>query len=51
VKVLVIGGTGHTGGCLARDLVSRGHRVVSVSRGQTQPYLEGAFWGQAASPS
>ena len=46
MKVLVIGGTGHTGGCLARDLVSRGHRVVSVSRGQTQPYLEGAFWGQ-----
>jgi nucleoside-diphosphate-sugar epimerase len=44
VKVLVIGGTGHTGGYLVRDLVAAGHEVVTVSRGRTSPYLEGPFW-------
>ena len=46
MKVLIIGGTGHTGSHLARDLTRAGHQVVSVSRGRTRPYATGEFWQQ-----
>ena len=44
MNVLVIGGTGHTGGFVVRGLVAQGHHVVCVSRGRTEPYLAGEFW-------
>lgn len=47
MNVLIIGGTGHSGGFLVRDLLAGGHHVVVVSRGKTTPYLEGDFWDQA----
>ena len=31
-KIVVIGGTGYTGGNIAREAASRGHEVISVSR-------------------
>jgi nucleoside-diphosphate-sugar epimerase len=45
MKVAITGGTGFIGRHLARDLVSRGHEVILIARGQyqrnTQP-VEGA---------
>ena len=44
MRVLVIGGTGHIGTYLVPRLVSGGHEVVCVSRGQRKPYLPHAAW-------
>src|SRR5215211_419730 len=45
VKIAITGGTGFIGRHLARDLISRGHEVIVIARGQytrnTQP-IEGA---------
>ncbi len=44
MNILVIGGTGHSGGFLVRDLVAQGHNVTCVSRGDTDPSVTGHFW-------
>jgi nucleoside-diphosphate-sugar epimerase len=44
VRVVVIGGTGHIGSYLVPRLVRAGHDVVSISRGQSQPYLADDRW-------
>jgi nucleoside-diphosphate-sugar epimerase len=41
---VVIGGTGHIGSYLVPRLVRAGHDVVSISRGQSQPYLADGRW-------
>jgi nucleoside-diphosphate-sugar epimerase len=46
MKVLVIGGTGHIGSYLVPRLVTAGHDVTSVSRGQRQPYFDHPSWKQ-----
>lgn len=49
MKVVVIGGTGHIGSFLVPRLVRAGHTVVSVSRGQSAPYTDGAEWSDVRS--
>ena len=44
MRTVVIGGTGHIGSYLVPRLVERGHEVVSISRGQRDPYREHAAW-------
>jgi nucleoside-diphosphate-sugar epimerase len=44
MRVVVIGGTGHTGTYLVPRLVEAGHEVLNVSRGRQEPYLEHAAW-------
>lgn len=44
MRVVVIGGTGHIGSYLVPRLVMAGADVVSVSRGQRQPYVEHGAW-------
>ena len=44
MRVVVIGGTGHIGSYLVPRLVRAGHEVVSISRGQSQPYLADSSW-------
>lgn len=39
MKIVIIGGTGHTGSWLTRMLVDAGHAVVSVSSGRTESHL------------
>jgi len=39
--IVVFGGTGYTGANIAREAVSRGHRVVSVSRSAPKEPIEG----------
>ena len=46
MRVIVIGGTGHIGTYLSPLLVEAGHDVVSVSRGQRQPYRGHEAWQQ-----
>lgn len=43
-KAIVIGGRGKVGSYLVPMLVEQGYAVVSVSRGQTKPYVESAAW-------
>ena len=40
-RIVVIGGTGYTGGNLVREAASRGHDVVSVSRSAPQQAVPG----------
>ncbi|HBX69972.1 MAG TPA: epimerase [Chloroflexi bacterium] len=44
MRVVVIGGTGHVGTYLVPRLVRAGHEVISVSRGQRDPYQPNAAW-------
>jgi nucleoside-diphosphate-sugar epimerase len=44
LRVVVVGGTGHIGSYLVPRLVAAGHEVVSISRGQSQPYLADPCW-------
>jgi nucleoside-diphosphate-sugar epimerase len=46
VRVVVIGGTGHIGSYLTPRLVSAGHDVVVVSRGERQPYRSHPTWSR-----
>ena len=39
--IVVVGGTGYTGGNVVREAASRGHRVVSVSRSMPENPVEG----------
>ena len=47
MKVLVIGATGHIGTWLVPRLVTRGHEVVAVSRGNREPYQRLDGWERA----
>lgn len=40
-RIVVIGGTGYTGGNIAREAASRGHEVVSVSRSAPREAVPG----------
>jgi nucleoside-diphosphate-sugar epimerase len=44
MRTVVIGGTGHIGTYLVPGLVALGHEVVSVSRGNRQPYQFHRSW-------
>ncbi len=44
MRVVVIGGSGHIGTYLIPMLVEKGHEVVNITRGQSQPYLPNAVW-------
>jgi len=44
MRTVVIGGTGHIGTYLVPRLVALGHEVVSVSRGNRQPYQFHRSW-------
>jgi len=44
MHILVIGGTGHIGSFLVPRLVSLGHEITVVARGQRQPYVPHASW-------
>lgn len=44
MRVTVIGATGHIGTYLVPRLVRAGHDVVSVSRGQRDPYQDDSAW-------
>ncbi len=46
MKVVVIGATGHIGSYLVPRLVTAGHEVVAMSRGQRRPYVEHQAWHQ-----
>ena len=47
MKVLVIGAMGHIGSYLVRELVTLGHEVVAVSRGNRTPYAyDEAIWSK-----
>ncbi|HTS31187.1 MAG TPA: NAD-dependent epimerase/dehydratase family protein [Bryobacteraceae bacterium] len=46
MRVVVIGGTGHIGTYLSPRLAEAGHEVVSVSRGQREPYRNHQAWRQ-----
>jgi nucleoside-diphosphate-sugar epimerase len=44
MRVVVIGGSGHVGTFLVPRLVEAGHEVVSISRGQREPYEVHPAW-------
>jgi nucleoside-diphosphate-sugar epimerase len=44
MRVVILGGTGHIGTYLVPRLVEAGAEVLSVSRGQQQPYQPHAAW-------
>jgi nucleoside-diphosphate-sugar epimerase len=44
MRTVVIGGTGHAGTYVVPKLVAAGHEVVSVSRGQRNPYRNEVAW-------
>ena len=41
MRIVVVGGTGYTGGHVVREAAARGHEVVSVSRSQPAEPVEG----------
>jgi nucleoside-diphosphate-sugar epimerase len=49
MRTVVIGGTGHIGTYLVPHLVEAGHEVISVSRGQREPYQPHSAWKQVQS--
>ena len=46
--IVVFGGTGYTGGNTVREAVSRGHRVISVSRSEPREPVEGVRYEAGA---
>ena len=44
MRVVVIGGTGHIGSYLVPRLVTAGHEVTVLTRGERAPYHEDAAW-------
>jgi len=44
MRVVIIGGTGHVGTYLVPRLVEAGHEVISISRGQREPYQPHGAW-------
>ena len=44
MRIVVIGGSGHVGTYLVPRLVETGHEVVSISRGQREPYQVHPAW-------
>jgi nucleoside-diphosphate-sugar epimerase len=44
MRVVVIGGSGHIGTYLVPRLVAAGHEVISISRGEREPYQPHAAW-------
>ena len=46
MKAVVIGGCGHIGTYLVPRLVKAGYQVVSVTRGQSKPYLPSHAWDE-----
>jgi nucleoside-diphosphate-sugar epimerase len=44
MRVVIIGGGGHIGTYLVPMLVEKGHEVVNISRGKSQPYVPHAAW-------
>ena len=47
MKILVIGGSGHIGSYLVRELVQKGHTVYAVMRGNRTPYgYEEEVWSK-----
>jgi nucleoside-diphosphate-sugar epimerase len=43
-RVVVIGATGHIGSYLVPRLVRAGHEVVTISRGEREPYQDAVEW-------
>ncbi|MBX3061929.1 MAG: NAD(P)-dependent oxidoreductase [Anaerolineae bacterium] len=48
MRIIIIGGSGHVGTYLVPMLVERGHSVINVTRGSSQPYLPNAAWQKVA---
>ena len=46
--IVVFGGTGYTGGNIAREAASRGHRVIAVSRSEPAEPIEGVTYETGA---
>ena len=44
MRVVIIGGSGHVGIFLVPRLVEAGHEVISISRGQREPYHACCAW-------
>jgi nucleoside-diphosphate-sugar epimerase len=44
MRIVVIGGSGHIGTYLVPRLVAAGHEVISISRGEREPYQSHAVW-------
>ncbi|MEP7286350.1 MAG: NAD-dependent epimerase/dehydratase family protein [Chloroflexota bacterium] len=44
MRVVIIGGSGHTGTYLVPRLVKAGYQVINVTRGKSQPYLPHPAW-------
>jgi nucleoside-diphosphate-sugar epimerase len=44
MRIIVIGGSGHIGTYLVPRLVAGGHEVISISRGERDPYQPHAAW-------
>ena len=44
MRIVVIGGSGHIGTFLVPRLVRAGHQVVSISRGQSDRYVDDPAW-------
>ena len=44
MRVVIIGGSGHTGTYLVPRLVEAGYEVINVTRGKGKPYLSHAAW-------
>lgn len=51
MRTVIIGATGHIGSSLVPRLVAAGHDVVSVSRGEHDPYRSSSSWEHVESVS
>ena len=43
-RITVLGGTGYTGGNIAREAVARGHQVTSISRTLPEDQIDGVTY-------